>query len=303
MPWPNFFLMGAAKAGTTALYHALDQHPDLYMSPVKEPNFFAFEGQEVRYRSVAGKEAPVNRSSITDEAAYQALFAEAGTATAVGEASTLYLFSEQASDNIARRLPRARLIALLRHPVDRAYSNYLMNVASGHEVLPFEQALDAEAGRARDAWDPFVRYVQLGMYARQLERYYARFGHGQLLVVLYEDWRDAPRNVLHRVFTFLGIDPGFAPVLGTRHNASGVPRSRMVHSLAGWVAAQAPARCALKRLIPRRHLLRAFHAVRNRNLVRPPLAEATRQRLLAAYHDDVVALQALLGRDLTHWLR
>lgn len=303
MPWPNFFLIGAAKAGTTALYHALDQHPGIFMSPVKEPNFFAFEGQEVRYRSVAGKEAPVNRSSVTGEAAYQALFTEAGTASALGEASTLYLFSERAADNIARRVPHARLVALLRHPVERAYSNYLMNVASGQEVLTFEQALDAEAGRTRDAWDPFGLYVQLGMYARQLERYYARFGRDQLLVLPYEDWRDAPRTLLHRVYTFLGVDPGFEPVLGTRHNASGLPRSRMVHILAGWAAAQAPARATLKRLIPRRHLLRAFHAVRNRNLVRPPLAEATRQRLLAAYHDDVVTLQALIGRDLTHWLR
>ena len=166
---PNFLIIGAAKAGTTSLYRYLEQHPEVYMSPVKEPKFFALGGERLDYRG-PGDEARMRGASVTSLEDYRELFRGVSTETAVGEASTLYLYSERAAARIKHHVPDVKLIAVLRNPVDRAYSDFLHLVRDGIEPLTdFPQALEAEESRIRSRWAPMWHYRRRGFYHPQLK--------------------------------------------------------------------------------------------------------------------------------------
>ena len=143
MPMPNFLVIGAAKSGTTALYHTLKQHPQIFMSPVKEPHFFAFEGERPVYCGPGDREL-FNPRVVFRLEDYVRLFDGLRAQTAVGEASVQYLMrSDAAAARIRQHIPRAKLIAILRQPADRAYSHYIMLRSQGLERLSFTQALAA----------------------------------------------------------------------------------------------------------------------------------------------------------------
>ena len=140
MRWPTFLIIGAGRSGTTSLYHYLGQHPDIFMSPVKEPGFFAYE-DETRPLIGAYGEAELPGYSTRRED-YEALFADVSVETAAGEASVDYLYLPRAARRIRRHVPQARLIAILRQPADRSHSQFWARVASGREPLTdFEEAL------------------------------------------------------------------------------------------------------------------------------------------------------------------
>lgn len=262
MTLPNFLIIGAAKAGTTSLYRYLDQHPQIYMSPIKEPNFFALEGQPLDFCG-PGDAQYIRRFSVTDPDAYEALFAGVRDEVAVGEASALYLYSPAAPVNICHYAPQMKLIAILRHPVERAYSAFLHLLRDEREPLTdFSCALGAEETRVRRGWEHIWHYRRMGFYAEQLWRYYRHFGRDQIRVYRYEELRDEPERLTADIFEFLGVDPSFTPDMSVRHNAP--------------------------RLEP---------------AARPPLCPKVRRYLLAHYRDPTLELQKLLQQDLGSWLR
>ena len=170
MTMPNFFIVGAQKAGTTSLYYYLKQHPQIYMSPRKEPHFF--EGMHWDFYRPGRMALPV-----TDLADYQALFEGVTDEKAIGEASASYLYSPKAPTLIKRSIPYARLIAILRNPADRAYSNFLHCVRAGREsIVDFAEALRVEEGRIKGNWGPLWHYKQKGFYYAQVKRYLDTFG-------------------------------------------------------------------------------------------------------------------------------
>ncbi len=294
--FPNFFLIGASKAGTTSLYAYLGQHPDVFMSPVKEPNYFAFAGQVMAFRGPEDAER-INRNTITSLDAYRALFDGVAGEKAVGEASHWYLYHPDAAERIRAMVPHAKLIALLRDPVERAYSAYFHMRRSGRETLPdLRAAVAAEPERIAAGW-AWGRYVQRGRYFEQLKRYYDRFPAGQIFVALYEDFRADPVGVTRQVYRFLGVDDDFEPDTRIRYNPSGVPRRRWLEKLLSPGIGRVP---SLRRLVPDA-LYRAKLSLQARNLERPPLSEAERRQLRALFADDVEKLEALIGRDLSHW--
>jgi hypothetical protein len=190
MSLPNFLIIGAAKAGTNALYHYLRQHPQVYMSPWKEPKFFAFESEaDLGFRAADGKDAPVNASVILDQAEYEKLFDGADHALARGEASTHYLYVEDSPRRIKALIPKARLIAVLRNPVDRAFSSYQHLVRDDLEPLDFGPALDAEPRRIAEHYAYLYRYTDMGFYSEQLDRYERIFPEEQ-------PWADVPADLL-----------------------------------------------------------------------------------------------------------
>ncbi len=294
---PNFLILGAAKAGTTSLYHYLRQHPDIYMSPVKEPKFFALENEPLEF-SRPGDREKMQRSSVTDLDSYRALFRGAAAAKAVGEASTLYLYSSVAPSRIKHYVPAAKMLAILRHPVERAYSNFLYMARKGEEPLrDFEQALRQEA--TRRAWMPTWHYTERGFYHRQLRRYYDLFPRDQIRVYLYEDLSTDPTGLLRDVFRFVGVDESFTPESLSRHNVSGLPRSEALHGL---LARPHAVRSVVRRFLPRAMRQRVAAKIRRRNLYRPQLSDRTRERLNTIYRDDILRLQDLIQRDLSRWL-
>ena len=209
---PNFLIAGAARSGTTALYHLLAQHPDVYLPENKrpEPHFFLKSSE---YRR--GLDYYLDR-----------YFAAAKSQTAVGEASTSYLYQPYVPERIAATYPHMKLVVLLRDPVERAHSNYRRSVESGLEKLDFDTAVRTEDDRLRALSGEMAEiapyaYAGRSLYHSQLKRYLEWFPPEQMLILFSDELEDAPEALAARVFSFLGVDSSFAvQVSKTRLNAA-----------------------------------------------------------------------------------
>lgn len=295
---PNFLVIGAAKSGTTALHRYLKQHPRIFMSTPKELRFFPFENQRPDFRGPGDAiDATTMITSIED---YRAHFAAAADYPARGEASPLYLYFPQAAERIRHHIPDAKLIAILRHPADRAYSQYMMKRRDGREPLSFHEALAAEEQRIADGWSHHWHYRRRGFYAVQLKRYFDLFRREQLRVFLYEDYVTDPIGFMQDIFRFLDVDDTFVPDMSVRHNESKMPRSR---ALQVFLTEQRFAKNLFKPLLPARWSRRIGDRLRRQNLTKPPLPENLRRHLIEVYREDILELQGMLGRDLSHWLK
>ena len=264
----NFFVVGAAKSGTTALYNGLLGHPDVYLTTPKEPHFFAYLADPVALGHLYLDEAAARRS-------YQALFAGVGDEAAVGDASTTNLVVAGAAEVIAREVPDARIVAVLRHPVDRAFSHWWhFRAAGGEDIADFAEALRQEEARAAAGRAFTYRYLGWGRYAGQLRPYVERFGRERVLVHLYDDLCADAGAVLRATFRFLSVDDSVEmPPLG-RFNEMVAPAP--AH---GWRA-----RLARRRRPPT-----------------PTLDPEQRAELTAGLEEEISALEALIGRDLSAW--
>lgn len=292
MTMPNFLIIGAMKSGTTALYYYLEQHPQIYMSPVKEPNFFCVGGQESS-----------DSEAVTRIGAYQHLFKGVSDEKAIGEASHCYLYEPEAVARIQQYVPDAKLVAILRNPVDRAYSHFLHMVRNGTEPLTdFAQAIRKEETGALQTRS-FQDYIGRGRYYEQLKRYFDAFDRKQVKVYLYEELGNAPLDTLRDTFRFLGVDDSFVPDVSLRRNVSGYPRYK---ALDEFLRRPSSIKDALKVYLPARlrwRLSEAFDALKTRNLVEPPAVQPeVRRQLVGVYREDILKLQELIQRDLSDWL-
>jgi hypothetical protein len=291
MTMPNFLIIGAMKSGTTALYYYLEQHPDIYMSPVKEPNFFSSQEQENA------------ADTVTQIETYQRLFSGSSGKKAIGEASHSYLYEPGAAAEIRRHIPEAKLIAILRNPIDRAYSHFLHMVRSGTEPLDdFAQALrEEEAGIHGERI--FQDYVGRGLYYDQLRRYFGTFAREQVRVYLYEDLSGAPISTVQDAFRFLKVDDSFVPDVSLRRNVSGHPRYETLDKL---LRSQSRIKHAAKIYLPARlrwRFSKAFDDLKTRNLIEPPPVQSEiRRQLITVYREDILNVQELIHRDLSRWL-
>ena len=297
MTLPNFLIIGAQKAGTSAIYAYLSQHPQVFASEIKEPAFFAFEGLDL---SFAGPDdARALRYIVRDIERYRELFRKAGSRARAGEASTMYLYAPRAAERIRHYIPNAKLIAVLRDPVDRAYSAYRHLVRDGRETVSFEEGLAAEPSRTAANWHPIFHYKQRGFYYAQLRRYFELFSREQIAVYTYDEFKAAPQALLKAMFAFLDVDPDFQPDMSVLHNVSGIPRSRLLHAIIG-----RPSRVKdlAKRLLPARAArLHAALMSRNIKVSGPKMAPETERALREEYREDIVQLESLIGRDLSAW--
>lgn len=305
---PNFLIIGAAKSGTTSLYHYLKDHPDIFMSPVKETNFFLGDGKTAPEEiGLDGRSRSLTR--IATLADYSALFQNAVREKARGEASPKYLYYPEAAQRIKALLPDVQIIAVLRHPVDRAYSAFLHHLREGEEeYTDFAAALREEPSRMERGIDPKYHYRNRGFYFRQLSPYYDAFGAEKVQVYLYEDLRKEPLGLMRHLFGVLGVDPAFEPDMGTEHNISGVPKNQLLHKVYGFLKSDRNTVKELgKRVLPtplRQRLKgRIVGSLQKNNLTKPSLPPKIRDDLMRDYGEDILELQNLIGRDLTHWLK
>jgi len=222
--FPDFLIVGAQKCGTSSLYYWLQASPDCYLPAIKEPHYFA------RFEPWKGllKTGSVIRSRFE----YQGLFAPAGPTQICGEASPSYLFEAGVAQRIRQTIPHCRIIVLVRDPVDRAYSEYLMNLVAGLEERTFLEAVtDAVFGRQRKSWADFPLYCEASKYGSQVERYLRVFPRSQVLVLTSHELGNQPKQMMRRVSEFLDVPGEFWNSFEfQRHNEGRAPRNALVAS-------------------------------------------------------------------------
>lgn len=285
---PNFFIIGAAKSGTSSLHAYLSKHPQILMSTPKETEFFLDTRVYQRGREY-----------------YERCFEGATTDTrAIGEASVNYMIDAAVAARIRSDLPESshRFIAVLRNPVDRAYSGYWHSVREGLVDEPFAMALAHEedqisAMKFRNEKWWTVAQLRAGLYGRNLLPFLETFGRQRVLILTYEDMKDIS-NLLQKVYRFLDVDDAITVDTSTRLNVSSQPRwPRLYRTLYSGGIHTRMLRSIAPRGVARR--VRAGMLVETRY---PPMDDCTRKFLEGYYRDDILRLSDAVGRDFSGWL-
>lgn len=295
---PDFFIVGAPKCGTTAMYQYLRSHPDLFLPETKELRYF---GSDLVVRGFPDRGL--------DE--YLDYFASATSDQLVGTAYVWYLYSATAAAEIASFAPAARIIAMIRRPADMLYSLHSEHLSNGNEdIRRFEDALAAEPERRAGARIPphahlpqGLLYSEVPRYAEQLERYFAAFGRDRVHVVLYDDFAGDTAASYRETLRFLGVRDDVVPPLEVVNPNKRVRSETLRHFLAR--PPNLP-RAIIRATVPQRVRQMLFERVKRLNLSTPPrapLSGETRQQLDDLFRPEVARLGRLLGQDLGHWVR
>jgi sulfotransferase family protein len=314
MPLPDFLIAGVPKAGTTALHAALLPHPDLFLpsatqslgswnpAAVKEPKFFLSDGPPPT--SGGPGDVQTYQEHVWRRADYEALFAAAPEGATLGEATPFYLYDEKAHERIKALVPSARLIFLLRDPVDRAHSNWTHLWNAGLEPeADFLTACHAEAARIAAGWAPFWHYVGLGRYGHQLEHLFRHFPREQVLLLRYKELKDNPAPTLDRVCEFLGVKTGVLTAIPkenvNRHVVEDNPVNSVLRGMLR-VGGQFGKHFPLPlRLAARGPLLTLLHRKKG---TRPVTTPQERAALLPLFADDIALLSDVTGERYDDWL-
>lgn len=302
MALPDFFIAGAPKAGSTAVHAALARHPSLYMSAVKEPKFFLTDGPPPT-RGGPG-DVRTYREHVWRRDDYEALFDQAPAAALRGESTPFYLYDSAAQLRIRALVPHARLIVILRDPVERAHSNWAHLWSAGLDpVGDVVRACAEEERRIAAGWADFWRYTALGRYGEQLEHLYTVFPRDQVMVFRYRALIEEPARVLDRICDFLGVAGGILTEV-PRENVTAHPRLTRRHRAlsqvlrtAATASAVLPARteAAMTSLLERR--------LQQDAPPRQPLTWDERQALLPRFEADIRLLEAVTGESFGDWLQ
>ena len=279
--WPNFFIVGAPKSGTTSLYHYLAQHPGIFLPETKEPHYFCPNLAEL---------LQIERSQ--SEQAYLQLFESAGKTQLCGEASAGYLRAKEAPLLIKQHVANAKIIILLREPGERAFSHYLMGWRGGNLQFSFSEGL-ANCGQQQSKYHVFEQTViEPGYYGAQISRYIEHFGREHIKLIVAEDFFANPKAMVKEVLAFLGVADDIEFGEFKQHNSYMEPRGKLsmmllrnkrhLRFLRRWIPAQ------LKWGIIRKYF--------NKPAEKPSLTPEQRQQLNAIYAEDTRILRKILNR-------
>lgn len=305
---PNFLIIGAQKSGTTSLWYYLKQHPEIYLTPCKEPHFFAFEGKDKDYfRKFSVTKSFLHKAVFTYEG-YLKLFNNVKDEKAVGECSATYFASTEAPLRIKKYIPNVKIIAILRNPVDRAYSHFLMRLRNGTETLSnFELALkEADKEDINSDYNFALcgrsSYKQVGLYFKYIKRYFEVFDKGKIRIYFYEDLCNKPLALLKDIFTFLEVDYNFIPDVSFKANPTWMPKNEFIRKIFFRYNIFREVRSKFLPFIYPKHLGVYFNI--KESLFEPPplLPFGLRRQLVDYYRDDILKLQDLIKKDLTEWI-
>lgn len=299
---PNFFLVGAAKSGTTAVHVYLIQHPEIYMSVLKEPKYLSISANQFPHNGPGDKKVDDRIIKSRDE--YLSLFKDAENEKVIGESSADYLyFYKSVIPSIKTICPHPKILIMLRNPVDRAYSAYRHMLMDERENLSFEKALKSEDARMRENYEFIWYYKDVGFYYEQVKHYIDSFGAGNVKIVLYEDFVSDPINIMKDIYRFIEVDEGFTPNTAVKYNVGPAVRNESLEEFL--VKYDNPVKKVLRPIllntIGKRYteaLVNYFNR-RNKFSMKPK----TRKRLIELYRDDILKLEGLIDRDLSGWLK
>jgi Sulfotransferase family len=301
MALPDFFIAGAPKAGTTALHSALARHPELYLSPVKEPKFFLTDGPPPTQGGPG--DVRTYREHVWRRADYEGLFAAAPAGTLRGESTPFYLYRADAQPRIRELIPTARLIVVLRDPVERAHSNWTHLWSAGLDPIDdFVRACADEERRIAAGWADFWHYQRLGLYGRQLEVLYSAFPREQVMVFRYRALLTDPAVLLDQVCGFLGVREGVLTEV-PRENVTAHPEPTARHRATSGVLRAASAVTSRLPGHPGAGVIdRLERSLQAGARPRQPLTWEQRRALLPAFEADIRLLESLTGEDFSDWL-
>ena len=310
---PNFFIAGAAKCGTTSLYHYLKQHPQVYMSPIKEPNHFStdidpnnFSPEYKRYEKSKNLDIPSYvrgdmkqeqwGAYVRDPEDYRMLFRFANQKKAIGEISNSYLYSRLAAHNIRITLPEARIVIILRQPAERAFSHYQANLRDGRTTRTFREEIEYDDAKPTQGWGISHLYTELGLYHDQVKRFLTIFPEEQVKILLFDDLKRDRQRLLNDLFHFLQVDTQVDLDTADTHNEARVPRAP------GFIKmiTQTGLKRKLFRLLPtsRQEAVKSLFFKAEKPLFRPE----DKEWMTARYREDIIQLERLIQRDLRHWM-
>ena len=299
---PDFFLIGAPKAGTSALHAALALHPHLHLSRVKEPKYYMCgDSPPPAYKGPG--DAHSSQEWIWQRDRYLDLFAAAPEGTLVGESTPFYLYNRDARRRIAVDRPDAKLVAVLRDPIDRAYSNWMHLWMDGLEPLPdVVEAVRQEQRRVDAGWAPFWHYSRLGMYGRQVQDLFDHFPRDQVLLLRYRDLVDAPDQTLNRVFGFLGVEGAEVDTIPSDNSRPFVRDGVRARTVGPVIRAGAAVGQFLPPKVWRtvsKPLISQLH--KGGDSSRPGLTPEQRELLLAPHLEDIALLEEVTGESFEQW--
>ncbi|MEI7801043.1 MAG: sulfotransferase [Bacteroidota bacterium] len=308
----DFFIVGAAKAGSTSIYQYLKQHPGIYLPPIKELNFFSDDIRRKNFRPEYAKSVYLDVDAYLNEgmkhevfhgfieqaAQHEKLFEPAKPGQLAGELSNTYLYSETAAQNIFKYNPKSKIIMLLRNPVERAFSHYQMDLRSGLVHNDFITEFNNDRHKIPKGWGISNLYYELGLYYEQAKRYFDLFPREQIHIILFDDLLLDKVKTMQALSSFLNIDDKFQFNLETKFNEAAMPRNKFVL----WLKKRKNISRFFKSLIPAKlfSLLKEI-AFSKKHL--PEITAEEKQTVFGYYHDDLLKLTTLIRRDLSRWMK
>ena len=285
----DFFIVGAPKAGTTSLYHYLNEHSEIEMSSQKEPDFFSDQ-------SLQKQKLYYDKNRIDTLEKYNSLF-EREDVILRGDSSVSYLFYEDVPHKIITYNPDAKIIIMLRNPIDRAFSHYLMDYSLGLISESFETIIQKQS-KHKNANLFYQQYIQVSEYSKQIKRYLEVFSKDNIHFIDYEDFKNDTSDVVNSVFLFLGVNDDFQPYLKKKYNTYTAPKNSLIRYVYSFVACRKMVANILSK-----NLTKTIRNLLFRSDKKPQLTELTRNFLIKHFESDVRELSELLNKDFTKWIR
>ena len=285
----DFFIVGAPKSGTTSLYHYLSEHPQVEMSSQKEPDYFsdkAIHEQGMYYAK--------NRVDTLDK--YESLFVQKESVV-YGEASVSYLFYENVAEDIKKYNPNAKIIIMLRNPIERAFSHYLMDYRLGLISDSFENVL-AKISKHKNAHLFYQQYIEVSKYAKQIQRYLDFFKKENILFIDYEDFKKNVSKTVDQVYNFLNISTEFVADINTKHNTFIMPKNKIIRLIYSFVFL----RKILTFLFPT-YLVKNIRVLLFKSDKKPELLKETRSLLSIIFNDDIKKMEEVLAKNYSKWIK
>ncbi|MBP7398275.1 MAG: sulfotransferase [Chitinophagales bacterium] len=311
---PTFLVVGAVKAGTTSLHEYLNQHPEIFMSPVKETNFFSdadmlFDKFNVDYKQDIDHnldkylDGPMDKkihiAHIRTWQQYQKLFRDVKEQKAIGEISNSYLYCPNTANAIHAQLPEAKIVMILRNPIDRLFSQYLMNLKLG-KIITKDLLLEIQNDQDKKdkGWGVSHLYLEVGKYYPQVKNYFDIFSKNQVHVILYDDYKKDPAAVMQKLFAFIGVDANFSLDMSMKYNEAGLPRFGKLNY---WLT-QTGIYGLSKKIFPDSLKSRIKSLIYTKDNI-PVISAEEKSWLVNYYKEDVEQLEKFLGVSLQHWLK
>lgn len=276
---PNFFIVGTPKSGTTSLFHYLQEHPEVFLPELKEPHFFSCpEVKNTYYKT----------KIVDSKEEYLDLYQETESYKAVGDLSSSYLFNKETPKRIHQFNPYAKIIIVLRNPVERALSHYLMDVNLGYINVSLSKVINN-----KDTFKQhYQEYIELGFYEQQIRAYTKQFPDSQIKVVLSDTLYANTAETLKDIYSFINVSTTFITDFETVHNSYTVPRFKALKSLV-----QSD---GLKKMIPSGLKSGLKSLIYKTNAEKPKL-EVEKNLLREIYKKSIVETETLINQDLSSW--